>query len=241
VQLKRARILGITVIGGATAIVACSSSSSFIETGGSFGRAGGVGPSGSVSTGTTSPSTPPRCPPDAPTPGTGCSGFASICTYGPDTRDDCAEKYECRNSRWVDATGDCQVQCPTTLAEIIPGTACGDSQMACSYDDGTCGCVGSGAPEAGTADAGSSGTTDGGDAGDGGDGGKPPRVLYPGVWKCVAPPTNVACPSARPRVLDACVKSVSCDYGTCELGQPLVYDCKGGVWQESFDSPPCDE
>jgi hypothetical protein len=239
-QLKRARTLGIAVIGGATAIVACSSSSSFSESGGAFGRAGGVGASGSATTGTGGSTTPPRCPPDPPAVGTGCSGFASVCTYGPDTRDECAEKYECRNSRWTKATGNCAVQCPKTLAEIVPGTACDDSEMACSYDDGTCGCVGSGSgADAGTADAGSGtlGTTDGGDGGDGG----PTRILYPGVWKCVAPPTDLACPSARPRVLDACVKSVSCDYGTCELGRPLVYDCSGGVWTESYASPPCDE
>jgi hypothetical protein len=238
VQLKGAKWLALVVIAGATAIVACSSATSFTETGGSFGRAGGVGPVGSTGSSGFGGTEPPRCPTDPPTPGTSCAGFASICTYGPDVREECVELYECNIGRWAEATGSCQVQCPKTFAEIAPGTPCGDHLMACSYDEGTCGCFNDDPQlpppsEAGAVDASS---TDGGDAGK--DGGFT-RPLAPGVWKCVAPPADVTCPSARPRVLDACVKPVTCDYGTCELGQDLSYDCSGGIWQPSVQ-PSCD-
>lgn len=240
-QLRGAggKCFAVVVIGAATAIVACSGVSSF-ETGGSFGRAGGVGPVGS-SSGVGGATQPPRCPADPPDVGTSCSGFASVCTYGPDVRDQCAEKYECTLLRWKEATGSCQVECPKTFAEIAPGTACGDYSMTCSYDEGTCGCfnddpqlpppVDSGVADASSSDAG----------GDGGKDGGIPKPLVPGVWKCVAPPADVTCPSARPRVLDACVKAVTCDYGTCELGRDLSYDCTGGIWQPSSVSPSCDQ
>lgn len=230
-QLKRTKLLAGFALGALTlTIVACSSSMTIESSPGAFGRAGGVGPVGS--TGVVQPTEPPRCPPDPPKVGSSCSGYASICTYGPDTRESCVEKYECYAGDWEDATGTCAVQCPKTFGEIAPGTACADSTMACSYDEGTCGCVGA---------------ATGSDAGpqpdastDGGDGGFTPKPLYPGVWKCVPPPGDVACPSARPRVLDACVKRVTCDYGTCELGRPLSYSCQG-VWQESYAEPSCDE
>lgn len=239
-QLTATRVkwLGLFVIGGATVVVACSSTTTFESGGGSFGRAGGVGSAGS--SGSTGPGTqPPRCPPDPPSVRSSCSGFASICTYGPDLRDECVEKYECSRGDWEDGTGSCQVQCPKSFFDIAPGTPCGDSEMACSYDDGTCGCFRDGpkpAVDAGGADAG-----DGGDGGGAKDGGGFVRPLYPGVWKCVAPPTDPACPSTRPRVLDACVKEVSCDYGSCELGRNLGYRCLGTIWQEQpMDPDPCE-
>jgi hypothetical protein len=242
-QLRRAKWLALAVTGGATVIVACSSASS-IETGGSFGRAGGVGPVGSASAPTEG--APPRCPPDPPAIGSSSIGFATICTYGPDTRDECVEKYEAdENERWQNATGSCPVQCPASFFDITPGTACGDSEMACSFEDGTCGCFHDGPLpkiDAGSGDAASSSdaATDGGDGGkDAGKDGGFTRPLVPGVWKCVAPPTDVACPSARPRAVDACVKAVTCDYGTCELGQDLSYDCTQGIWQPSFNPPSC--
>jgi hypothetical protein len=243
VQLNRAKWLALSVIGGATVIVACSSSVSVDSSGGSFGRAGGVGPVGSTS-GVVGATQPPRCPADAPTIASSCSGFASICTYGPDVRDECVEKYECERGRWQNATASCQVQCPKTFAEIVPGTACGDTEMACSYDEGTCGCFVDGPKptfDAGNGDA-STGLSDAGDggAGEGGEAGGFVRPLFPGVWKCVAPPADPTCPSARPRVLDACVKEVVCDYGTCELGLDLGYSCTGGIWQPTNDLASCD-
>lgn len=225
----------VIVIGGAIAIVACSSASSFSEVGGAF--AGSSGAVGGVASGPTTgtSSGPPRCPTDAPSPGAPCPANNGVtCNYGPDVRDECADVYvQCVSGRWKDVGADCAVRCPKTFAEIAPGTTCGDIDMACSYDEGTCGCIGDRpAPsDAGVQDAGSDA-----DAADG----APPKVLYPGVWKCVAPPTTVACPSARPRELDACVKRVTCDYGTCELGRPLAYDCLAGIWQESYDPPACD-
>lgn len=244
-QLTRAKSLGLIVIGGATIIVACSSSSTVFETGG-FSGSGGVGPVGSASAGP--PIEPPRCPEEPPKAGSSCAANPGVeCTYGPDTRSYCAPRFHCDGGFWEDTTGDCQVQCPRSFDEIVVGTACGDSAMACSYDEGTCGCFhdgpippfDAGSGDAATADASSSG----GDAGDGGkkDGGII-RPLVPGVWKCVAPPTDPACPSARPRALDHCVKAVTCDYGTCALGQDLSYDCTGGPsgnWQKSFDQPEC--
>ena len=247
-QLRRARLLGIVVIGGATIIVACSSSSSVVETGG-FAGSSGVGPVGSTTVGP--PLDPPRCPVDPPKAGTSCptSGGAR-CIYGPDTRDYCAHRLTCDGGFWEDTTGDCQVQCPKTFAEIVAGTACADSEMGCSYDEGTCGCVHDGPiPDAGSGDAATADASSSGS--DGGDGGKKDggiiRPLVPGVWKCVAPPTDPACPSARPQVLNGCVKEVTCDYGTCALGQDLSYDCGGGgspgatsnTWTKSSEPPEC--
>lgn len=235
-QLKRTKLLAGFALGALTlTIVACSSSISTVETSPGFGRVGGVGPVGS--TGVVQPTEPPRCPADPPKAGSSCSGFGtSGCTYGPDVRSRCVETYECYAGDWEDVTGSCAVQCPKTFAEIAPGTACGDDTMACSYDEGTCGCVGAATGDAGPEPDASTSTDASTDGGDGGF----TKPLYPGVWKCVPPPGDVACPSARPRVLDACVKRVTCDYGTCELGQPLSYSCQG-VWQESFAEPSCDE
>lgn len=233
-QLKRTKLLALGSFAALMlTIVACSSSIGVESTPGAFGGSRGVGPVGS--TGVVEPSEPPRCPADPPKVGSSCAGFGSICTYGPDTRESCVEKYECYGGDWEDATGSCPVQCPKTFGEITPGTACGDATMACSYDEGTCGCVADLGADAGPQpDAATDAATDGGD------GGVPSKPLTPGVWKCVPPPGDVACPSARPRVLDACVKRVTCDYGTCELGRPLSYSCQG-VWQESYSEPSCDE
>ena len=234
-QLTRTRLPALFSL-AALAVVACSSSMSVESVPGSFGRAGGVGPVGS--TGVTDPLPPSRCPADPPKVGSSCSDVpAGGCTYGPDTRDHCVETYECYAGDWEETTGACAVQCPKTFAEIAPGTTCGDITMACSYDEGTCGCVGD-AGDAGPKPDASTGV----DAGsDGGDGGVPPKPTIPGVWKCVPPPTTAGCPSARPRVLDACVKRVTCDYGTCELGKSLSYSCQG-TWQESYSysEPTCD-
>jgi hypothetical protein len=131
----------------------------------------------------------------------------------------------------VHTTPTCVDDCPTSFDAIVAGAgaACPDSNVACSYDEGTCGCVGDGASAPG-GEAGTSSFADGGD-------GEAPKM--PGVWKCVAPPTTVPCPSARPRVLDACVKPVSCDYGTCELQRPMGYACTAGYW-EKYVSVTCD-
>lgn len=243
VARARAKWLALSVIGGATIIVACSSSTT-IETGPFFGGSGGVGAVGSSSGAGVVPTKAPRCPADPPQLGSGCGGFASICTYGPDLRDECVEKYECSRGVWEDGTGSCQVQCPKDFFDIVPGTPCDDSEMGCSYDEGTCGCFRDGPKPTfdagGGADA-ATGTSDGGDGGDGGkDGGGYVRPLYPGVWKCVAPPTDPACPSTRPRVLDECVKEVTCDYGSCELGLNLSYRCAGAIWQEPTLPDSCE-
>ena len=238
---SRAKLSIVVVLGGATAIVACSSASSITEVSGGFaGSSGAVGGTGSgSSTGTSA--LPPRCPEEAPTAGSGCTGSGGArCYYGPDVRNECAaQSFECTSGRWKDITRRCAVECPETFASIVPGATCGDIEMACNYEEGTCGCMGDGAtPDAGTvSDAGA-------DASDGGGEGGVTKVPVPGVWKCVPPPATVGCPSVRPHVLNGCVKAVTCDYGTCELGRPLSYDCTGGgsgEWQESFDPPTCDQ
>jgi hypothetical protein len=246
VQLNRLQLLALAVVGGAAAIAACSTSMT-VEGGGSFGRAGGIGPAESSSTGSATQA--PRCPSDPPTAGASCPDVAVICTFGPDVRDECVEKYECNDlGRWVSVTGSCQVQCPEAFAAIAPGAACGDHRMTCSYDEGTCGCFNAdpALPPPDDAGAADGSSADGGDAGDAGDAGKDggfTKPLVPGVWKCVPPPGEVICPSARPRVLDACVKQVSCDYGTCELGRPLGYACLGSVWvaQQDHQLPECEQ
>lgn len=234
----RAKLSAIVVLGGATAIAACSSASITEVSGGFGGSSGVVGGSASGTTTATS-AMPPRCPEEAPGAGSGCTGSnGARCHYGPDLRNACADQsFECTSSgRWKAITRDeCAVRCPETFATIVPGTTCGDIEMACNYEEGTCGCMGDGTkPDAGApSDAGA-------DASDAGEGGTV-KVPVPGVWKCVPPPATVGCPSVRPHVLNECVKAVTCDYGTCELGRRLSYDCTGKAWEKSLDSPSCDE
>lgn len=215
------------------ALVACSSSGfSTIDTvsGGGVGGSSGVSGTTGDDFGPNGSPREPRCPADPPPEGALCNVTAAVCTYGPDVREECNETYTCSKGRWSHSTPDCAADCPSTRAAITAGTACPDNQVVCSYEEGTCGCTGGEIPtpppddDAGTLD-------DGGDGGDAGDGGKK-YVPVPGTWKCVAPPTTVACPSARPRVLDDCVKQVTCDYGSCELDRALSYSCEGRFWNE---------
>lgn len=242
-QLTRVHWLALASVASAatiSALAACSSAS--IESfGGSFASSATAGESRGVGgTGTATAVEEPRCPTERPKGTDFCNSPGAVCTYGPDVREDCNDTYECRSGRWLASTPTCAADCPKSFDAIAQGAVCPDSDVACSYDEATCGCVGSEVPvdppdDAGAGDA----ATDGG--ADGGEGGMTftPR---PGVWKCVPPPTTVPCPSARPRVLDPCVKEVSCDYGSCELGpRALVYTCGQGFWQGPRLAPGCDQ
>lgn len=236
-QLTPSTLIPIATIAGLLGIAACSSSSSFEVSSGGFAGSGGVG--GVSSTGSSPPNGGPveqsPCPAEAPDGGSAlyCSEEpAGGCAYGPDIRRKCNDTYDCVDSRWELTTPECASDCPKSFGEVPQGAACPDSKVACSYEEGTCGCVGDGVtptplPDAGPSDAGA----------DGGEGGvyKPPPT--PGTWKCVAPPTTAGCPNVRPRETDPCVKPVTCDYGSCALGQPIIYSCTQGRWFKGTQSP----
>jgi hypothetical protein len=230
VQLRSWALL-VSTFGAVIAVAACSSSSfETVNASGGFAGSGGVGGA------STEPSSPPtagrapsssqRCPPEPPT-ATYCGSIpAGGCGYGPDVRNECNDHYDCDGTKWVHTQPACMNDCPKSYYDIAQGAACPDSNVGCSYDEGTCGCVASGPtptpPDGGASDA----ATDGGDGGT-----KPPPT--PGTWVCVAPPTTAGCPSARPRELDDCVKPVTCDYGSCPLGKNLHYECTQLTWLRS--------
>lgn len=203
-------------LGGLAAVAACSDGTSFSSIAPTPGGFPGPRPRPPPSDPNEGPGEVSPCPGEPPDDGAACdapSSFAT-CRYGPDVRDECSDTFVCENRRWTRTAGTCATSCPSRFEDLPIGAACADDSVACSYDEGTCGCVGEAGPDAGAVDAGDP---------DGGHGLPPPPK--PGVWKCAPPPSEPACPSARPQVLDPCVKQVQCDYGTCALGRPLLWFC----------------
>lgn len=159
-----------------------------------------------------------RCPGfDPPLLGSNCtfssfdesSDWDGTCEYGHDLDGACNEHFECSNQRWTRSLpmSKCLDRCPSTLTEILPGSACDDAAVGCSYLEGTCGCM---------ADS-DAGATDGG------------SLPIPGHWRCVKPPGG-SCPPQRPALQSDCVRSMVCDYGTATLQRSLTFECFGGKW-----------
>jgi hypothetical protein len=172
------------------------------------------------------PQPPERCPATAPKDDESCTGQAAACDYGNDLRDTCNLHAYCSGSVWsVSAVPTCEVNCPKTRGEVVPGTNCDDATMACSWPEGTCACV---APktDGGISDAG--GSTDGG------------TTLKKGTWACAPPPSKGTCPLTVPKSGSACVKQTICDYGTCELRRDLTFACTGRVWSKTTPEEACD-
>lgn len=162
---------------------------------------------------------------DPPRVGDSCLPLIEKCEYGHDLDRSCNEIFKCADdSRWErDTQSACFGRCPDTIAAIVPGSACNDSTVGCSYLEGTCACVpdpdgGTLAPDAGE-DAGSD------------------RV--PGRWRCMPPPGK-GCPAQRPGVGIDCVHAMDCDYGACALGRELVYSCVGGRWVQGDYPASCE-
>lgn len=181
------------------------------------------------------PPTGPGMPFEAPCPGydppmigSSCNEAQAFewkgsCEYGHDLDRACNDIYECTNGQWRRSyRPSCSGRCPETFAEIVPGAACSDITMGCSYLEGTCACV----PDA------DAGTGDGDADADVGP--------LSGVWRCMPPPGN-GCPAQRPAVGSDCVRAMTCDYGACALGRDVVYSCIPTTrsWVQA-DFPACE-
>lgn len=209
------RALVVSLAAPIAVLAACTSASSFVDSAPPTAFAPpSIPPS---SGGVPPPDIGPRCPTEAPIAGTRCTE-AATCSYGPDVRGACLRSFTCQAGRWSEfESAECAGDCPATFAEIVPGRACADVDVACSYEEGTCGCV---------ADA---------DAGV-----DPDAGTTPAAWRCVPPPTTPFCPRARPLLNETCVRPVRCDYGSCALGRALQYRCSGEVWLDPI-RPDCEE
>ncbi len=171
------------------------------------------------------PETSSPCPgSDPPRVGDGCLQRIEACEYGHDLDRRCNDLFSCADGRWERGTqSSCFGRCPDTIAAVVPGSACNDSTVGCSYVEGTCACVPD--PDGGTLDPGT-----GEDAG-------PSSV--PGRWRCTPPPGN-GCPAQRPGIGVDCVHPMDCDYGSCALGRELVYSCVEGVWVQGDYPSSCE-
>lgn len=219
------RLGAAALLSGGAFVIACSSS----EGPSSFAAPAAMPPGAAPSASSRPP--PPGfdapCPGyDAPVVGEGCSQASSFnwdgtCEYGHDLDRACNDVYECSNTAWKKLLRpSCVDRCPATFAEIVPGAACGDIAMGCSYLEGTCACVPDG---------------DGGTGGTDADAGP-----TPGIWRC-APPPGDGCPAQRPPIGSNCVRAMTCDYGACALGRDVVYSCIPTTrsWVQA-DSPACE-
>jgi len=162
---------------------------------------------------------------DPPRIGDACVQRTEACEYGHDLDRPCNDLFECAdNGLWERGSRSaCFGRCPDTIAAIVPGSACNDSTVGCSYVEGTCACVPD--PDGGTLDPAADE-----DAG---------TNSVPGHWRCTPPPGN-GCPAQRPGIGVDCVHPMDCDYGSCALGRELVYSCVGGAWVQG-DYPSCCE
>lgn len=222
-QLIRLRHAGVVL---AVAIAACNS---VAVSGGGFSSSGSGNAVGSGGGATATPPPEPfamatDCPRDEPFDREACSGEYA-CDYGNAAELECNERALCTKGEWqrVKASGDCQ-SCPDDYDERAPGSACTtsvDHPFVCSYYQGTCGCV----PE--KSDASADASTDAGS-----DGGSP---LVRGTWACVT--AQEGCPARRPIAGNACVKSMTCDYGSCLFGTALLFECQG-TWSAA-EKPQC--
>jgi hypothetical protein len=90
--------------------------------------------------------TPGVCPTAVPSEGTACNGDF-FCEYGTGPLPECNTTATCIGSAWhiVSFDGGCtqNSQCPGTFAAAQDGgPACGTTNFACAYSEGTCGCAG---------------------------------------------------------------------------------------------------
>ncbi len=205
-------------------VIACESAA----TGSSSGGAAALAPPDDPFVG--SPSTlghDAPCPGyDPPQAGMACDeaspGWDLTCEYGHDLDPSCNDVFECERGAWSSRRrSECFGRCPASIDAIVPGTPCVDTTVGCSYLEGTCACV----PD----------DTDGGTTSDGGSSQGPP----PGTWRC-APPPGGGCPPQRPPLGSDCVRSMTCDYGSCELSRELAFTCHSSSRRWIRDVPNCD-
>ncbi len=226
------RLKLLTFVPVAAAIAIACDSETIISTGGGF--ASGSIP-GAIPTEEATPPGPPnidRCPSTPPTDDSSCVGSTGTCDYGVDFRNECNMQAYCNGSRWRVTPPSCQVVCPKSRADVVPGTECDDDTMTCSWLEGTCGCVGPKTDGGAPFDAGSDSGEDGGsEAG---------ASLRKGTWACAPPPTEeTLCPLSAPKPGTTCVKSVTCDYGTCILERDVTFVCSGRVWSRTISKGKC--
>jgi hypothetical protein len=160
------------------------------------------------------------CPAAAPSEGASCDGDR-ICDYGNAAEVECNERASCTQNQWSrsPASGECQA-CPATYEARSPGAPCTTTAahpFVCSYYEGTCGCV---------PDHPGAGADAGGDAG---------APVLTGTWRCTKPADG--CPARRPIAGNACVRTMSCDYGSCLFGMALSFLCQG-TWSAE-GKPTC--
>ena len=221
-QLSRLLFRGLAL---ALGLAACNGVSSSIGSfGGVSGGADGIGinPGGQSGGGSAT-----DCPNTVPTANAPCSGHT--CAYGSSPDPSCNLTARCSEDfKWVIEEPHCPASCPAHFDDRVPGQACSDPDV-CTYLEATCGCVGAIRPPVIA--------TDGGDGGDeGGADASAPDAADPdggpiGHWQCVRPAGD--CPARRPTTGTRCVKTMSCDYGSCLFGVPLAYECVPTSWKEA--------
>jgi hypothetical protein len=211
-----ARVLGVAML-----LAACSSDASFE----SFAAGGSVmdaAPSSGPKPGDPGMASESPCPGfDPPRVGEACAmgslamDWERTCEYGHDLDPNCNDTFECTNGVWArERRSTCFGRCPTTIDAIIPGDPCENTEIGCSYLEGTCACV----PESGDSGSPNAGT---------------------GRWQCASPPGK-GCPAQRPSVGSDCVIPMDCDYGACALGREVVYSCLStGLWVQADFPESC--
>ena len=219
-----------SALGLALGVAACNgigSSIGFSSAGGSVPGPDGIG-SGPPSSPNGGPGT--NCPSEVPTANTPCSG--DTCLYGGSPDPSCNLTARCSaDFKWTIEESHCPASCPGHFDDRVPGEACSDPDV-CTYLEATCGCVGAIRPPVNAADGGDGGDEGGADASaaDAADAADPDGGPV-GHWQCVRPGNG--CPARRPVTGTRCVKSMSCDYGSCLFGVPLAYECVPTSWKEA--------
>jgi hypothetical protein len=147
-----------------------------------------------------SPPWSPVCPTIAPVVGATCANEGVTCEYGLLQYDvACDTVFQCENGAWskFDTFMPCvpdrpnSATCPSTLANVPQGGACGPTGLSCAYPEGVCSCEMQFGPI----------------IADGGEG---------ATWTCNP---GQGCPMPRPRLGSPCTSNTSCTYESCDYGQ----------------------
>jgi hypothetical protein len=145
------------------------------------------------------------CPSSRPAPSSACAVIGLSCEYGTDIRPECRARGECTATGWLFTEPACQqlptVMCPASR-DAAAGQSCTPVDAYCDYSGLLCHCTNC--------------------------------VKYPVAgcsgplkWDCQAPIAEPQCPTAPPRIGDACTTpDATCTYA-CDNGR----QCTNGAWQ----------
>jgi hypothetical protein len=163
------------------------------------------------------------CPATLPAAGSACDTSPEFGCHAPAPgTDECTAEFACQDGGWAildlpEAGTSCAyvlpAGCPATFAAAFAqvGQSCSAPQMACSYDQGTCGCP--------IVDV---------DAGT-------------GVWACIMPAADSGCPVDAPKGRALCTAPLVCPYGNLcggPLGGSVMMCGCCGIWVPELP-PPC--